>query len=97
MLTVTGGSDDLIIIGGDTSREFGATGDTEGEGAYLAFSDGTLLRIKYDEDGIWRITRIISGSALFSKVEGDVDADTFDVVTLNGVIRWVVLGEDFGT
>lgn len=93
-VTVTGASDDLIEVGGDIEEEFNAMLDPD-ESRILAFSDGTLLRIRYDRDGIWRITRINNGAAQFSKVEGSVSEDTFDVVTLSGVlIEWVAIGND---
>lgn len=89
---ITGASDDLIEVDGDIVEEFGAS--TKGTNL-LAVSDGTLLRITYDNDGIWRIGRLVTGSAEFVKVEGDVPADTFDKVTLTGDIKWIVVGEHY--
>ena len=92
-ITIYGASDDLIEIEGDISDEFNFYPE-EDEYRLLAVSDGTLLKVFYDKDGIWRITRQVSGSANFNKVEGDVEKDTPDKVTLSGVeIKWVVLGE----
>ena len=92
-ITVHGASDDLIEIEGDIREEFywiPEAGDTR----LLSFSDGTLLRVAYDSDGIWRLNKVASGTSQFSKVEGDVEKDTPDSVTLSGVeINWVVLGE----
>ncbi len=92
-VTVTGGSDDLIELKGAITEEFTAT-DDESLG-YLAFSDGTVLSVEYDRHGIWRINRVVSGSAAFSKVEGSEADDTFDVATLDGDLRWVVCGSAF--
>lgn len=78
-ITIYGASDDLIEIEGDIRAEFGHYSDDE---ANLTASDGTCLRVVYDKDGIWRITRIFAGRAEFTKVEGDVVADTNDRVTL---------------
>lgn len=92
-ITIYGASDDLIEIEGDIQEEliFFPDGD---ESRLLAFSDGTLLRVMYDKDGIWRLTRFAKGLAEFSKVEGDAEADTPDTVTLSGVmIWWVVMGD----
>lgn len=94
-VTVTGASDDLIEIGGDLHEEFnwsGAADADDDEQRLLAFSDGTVLRIVYDKDGIWRLSRMATGTAEFTKQEGDVEADTFDVVTLVGDVRWCVFG-----
>ena len=94
-VTITGTSDDLIEIDGDIREEFNHiafNGDDKGK--LLACGDGTVLRIQYDNDGIWRITRLYGGTAEFEKKEGSVEDDTFDVVTLRGEIRWVVLGDE---
>lgn len=92
-ITVTGSSDDLIEIGGDIVEEWGAYNCDDGR--LLAVSDGTLLRIVYDQDGIWRMSRLIAGSATYSHAPGDVEADTFDVATLEGDIRWVALAKEW--
>ena len=92
-VTIYGASDDLIEIYGDIREEFNWIPDDD-ETRLLAFSDGTLLRVAYDSDGIWRLNKVASGTAQFAKVEGDVEKDTPDKVTLSGVeIKWVVLGE----
>jgi hypothetical protein len=94
-ITITGGSDDLIEIDGDIEEEFGAyLKDGDDQGFLLAVSDGTLCRIVYDQDGIWRVTRLAAGSATWVKVEGDVEADRNDVVTLEGDVRWIVKGRE---
>ena len=93
-ITVYGASDDLIEIEGDIREEFNWIPE-ERETRVLAFSDGTLLRVSYDDDGIWRLVRMVKGSANFEKVEGDAEEDTPDKVTLSGAeIKWVVLGEE---
>lgn len=92
-LIITGSSDDLIEIEGEFREEFNVYTDDQKDGFLLAVSDGTLLNINYDQDGIWRIKRLKSGGATFNKVEGDVERDTNDVVTLEGdPLKWVVLG-----
>ena len=92
-VTVYGASDDLIEIEGDIREEFSWIPDGD-ETRLLAFSDGTLLRVAYDSDGIWRLNKVAGGAAQFSKVEGDAQKDTPDSVTLSGVeIKWVALGE----
>lgn len=91
-ITVYGASDDLVEIEGDITEEFSFYSD--GEERLLAFSDGTLLSIYYDDNGIWRINRLVTGQSLYSKVDGDVVSDTNDVVTLSGcTINWVVFGD----
>lgn len=86
---IYGASDDLVEIGGDIYDEFNPA-DTDD--FLLAFSDGTVLRGKYD--GVWRFVRHSTGSAAMEKVEAPEDDDDnySDVVTLNGEIAWVVLG-----
>lgn len=92
MVTITGASDDLIEIDGDIRVEFNVYFNDD-ERWVLGFSDGTLLSVNYDDHGIWRFAGLTTGSAKMTKVEGNAAADTFDVVTLDGDISWVVLGK----
>lgn len=85
--TITGASDDLIEVDGAITSEFYATAP-DGKDNVLCFSDGTTLAVRYDEDGIWRVELLVKGACEFSIVKGDVDADTFDVATLTGVLQW---------
>lgn len=56
-ITVYGSSDDLIEVEGCIREEFPIARSYDGEnGNLLAFSNGVVLRIRYEEDGIWRIT-----------------------------------------
>lgn len=94
---VYGQSDDLVEIDGDLREEFGffRPGDDAKPG-YLAFTDGTVLSIAYDETGMWRINRLVEGGAAYSKVEAtDPDKNYTDRVTLIGDIKAVVFGDDF--
>jgi len=92
-VTIYGASDDLIEIEGDIREEFNVYLEND-ETRLLAFSDGTLLRVKYDEDGIWRLSLVASGTAQFYKVEGSVEEDTPDRVTLSDTkIKWVALAD----
>jgi hypothetical protein len=93
-IEVTGASDDLIEVDGDISEEFAAY---DGPGNYLAFSDGTVLRIVYDQDGIWRVSRVISGTAEYQHESGDLLSYTSDVAVIEGTIRWVMHGEEIVT
>lgn len=93
MLTVTGASDDLIELDGDISEEF-ARFDSEGD--YLAFSDGTVLKAVYDENGIWRFNLIYKGNLYLEKIEGVVSDDTNDIVKFADGILWCVCGPDLG-
>lgn len=88
-VTVYGASDDLIEIEGDLTEEFTLIDDTDGD--VLTFSCGTALRIKYDRDGMWRITRIAAGFANMNKTEAtNADDDYTDRVTLTGdAVTWV--------
>lgn len=90
MVTVYGASDDLIEVEGDIREEFYIT---EYKEHILAFSDGTLLSIEYDRDGMWRIRRLAKGSATYKHTEAtDADKDYSDTVELDGEIAWVAFG-----
>lgn len=108
-VVLTGSSDDLIEIDGHLREEFAALsgwedGDRKEDGGYVAFSDGTVLRIAYTDegvDGIWRITPITRGTAKLDIVQcvpSDDDRDYSDKATLTGpasALRWVMLGATF--
>jgi hypothetical protein len=93
-VTVYGAFDDLVEIEGDLNEEFNPSYD--GEGMLLAFGDGTVLDVRYDDNGVWRITQREAGSASFEKVEAPPDdkENYSDRVTLRGELRWVMAGEN---
>lgn len=94
---ITGASDDLIEIDGDLREEFGYNdhrNSSDNRGDLLGFSDGTLLRIKHDSEGTWRITRLRTGSAAFHLEQAE-EGDRTDVATLDGDVAWVVHGSSF--
>lgn len=101
MIRVYGASDDLVEIEGDISEEFGHYADDDEE-RFLAFSDGTVLRVHFDRDSIWRFTPLVKGRARLTHIvcllDNDEDAYS-DVVHLfdeesDEPIRWVVYGVD---
>ena len=53
MITVYGASDDLIEVNGAISEEFNPAHDDEP--SYLGFSNGVVLKVTYDDEGLWRI------------------------------------------
>jgi hypothetical protein len=96
MLKVYGASDDLIELDGnfgDVNEEIGLY-PKDNEAHYLAFSDGTVLRVVYDEDGIWRLTPIFKGALYDRKEDGVVSSDTNDVVYFHTGVKWCVCGKD---
>lgn len=92
-ITITGASDDLIEVDGDIYEEFNALGNAA-TGYFLGFSNGVVLKVRYDEDGIWRIVPI-KGEAHIAF--GTVDTDTNDVATLLTPADWVVCGTEWAT
>lgn len=92
VVKISGSSDDLVIVedlpGGDDELSPRDTDDF-----LVVASDGTALRGRYDDDGVWRFSTHTAGSAAMSKVEAPVgDDDNYsDVVTLTGDIRWVAI------
>jgi len=101
-IKVYGASDDLIEISGDIEEEFSLY---DGE-ANVAFSDGTLLNIRYDTNGIWRIAPLAHGSGTLAihqcAIAGeDEDCDEYtDVAILHALsgekFKWVVVGGEAG-
>lgn len=96
-IVIYGASDDLIEIEATafTDEEFGVWLDSPQHSIILAVSDGTILRVRYDEDGIWRFTPSVVGSASVDIVPGVDDRFHSDRVTLTGDnLRWVVLATE---
>jgi hypothetical protein len=95
-VTLHGASDDLIELDGAIVEEFNHWhgGNPDDQGALVAFSDGTVLRIIHGPGGIWRISPVAAGAAELSIVQApeDDDRNCSDVATLTGDIRWAVHG-----
>jgi len=93
MTTVTGGSDDLVELEGDLCEEFDANDCNDGR---MALSDGTLMKVEYDEDGLWRFKVLYKGSLYDHKVEGCMDDDdgTNDVVHFKAGLKWAMFSLD---
>jgi hypothetical protein len=89
MIIISGASDDLIEIEGDFREEIYAI-DADTIPYFLSFSDGTVLEVRYDEQGMWRIRRTVEGLARYEhKAATDPDSDYSDCVTLYNVAHGV--------
>ena len=92
---VYGVSDDLVEFDGDVSGEIGCYGTDDNEhGVLVAFSDGTLLEVKYGkgDSAVWGISVIHSG-ALFDRKEDcpieNQDTDDYsDKVFFKDGLKW---------
>lgn len=94
-LTIYGASDDLIEVESTSfkAEEFNVYLDRSEDTLILAVSDGTVLRVRYDQDGIWRFSPIVVGSANLDIKHGVDDRAHTDRVTLTSDdLSWVVLG-----
>lgn len=82
---VYGCSDDLVEFEGELHGEVGHYGSDEEEiGCLVAFSDGTIIVVKYGKPGlggVWAITVLAQGQ-LFDRIEmcSDEDADPYSDV-----------------
>lgn len=101
MIEVHGSGDDLIEIEGAIEEEFPYDDrGCEKAGDLLAFSDGTVLRIRYSDEGVWRIELLHRSQAgndvVIAQCPVD-DPDRYtDRATISGAgldIRWVVRGD----
>lgn len=98
---IYGRSDDLIEVDGDIREEFGYHYREEHiESKFLAFSDGTVVRVRYGQPGTYgwelHVMTIGTGSSVNHQPATNHDDNYSDVVNIEGVdIRWVVVGEQF--
>lgn len=97
-----GASDDLFEISGDYSEEM----NPPDAPFHVAVSDGSLLEVKYDDLGEWKIQAVVRGKGLEriipsvgedKKHEGDYEKYTSysDLAVFRGEIRFVAIVEDF--
>ena len=90
---VYGASDDLIELEGDIDGEVGHDAITvDDPGVLLAFSDGTLLSVKYGKGplGIWAVVAAHVGE-LFEGIDICVDEDASpysDVARFKDGLKW---------
>lgn len=94
-LYIYGSSDDLVEVEGAINEEFGYRNTADDKGDLLAFSDGTVVRIRYDDNGVWRITPVARGTAelTIEQAPEDDEKQYTDRATLAGDVRWVVHGD----
>lgn len=97
---VVGASDDLIEVDGAIREEFYAPNkvDQDGTRGLLAFSEGTVLRVTY-QNGVWRIAPVKYGSALMqiSQAPEDDEDNYSDRAELIGEFKWVVFGRQIAS
>lgn len=92
---ITGASDDLIEVDGDISEEFNVLGNAA-EGTILGFSNGTVLRVRFDDDGMWRITPLWhAGNVKIDHATDDNEGAYSDVATIDEPVEWVVCGTEW--
>ena len=91
---VTGASDDLIVLTGELYEEFSCYSCADGTDGLMAFSDGTLLEVKYDENGLWRFKPIYKGTLYKLKIEGSISEDKNDEVYFKQGLQWCVFSEE---
>jgi len=76
---------------------FKETGLDKNQPVYIAFSDGTIFKARYEEQAFWRIKRVDKGEANSALVEkaGNSDDDT-DHWNIAGNISSVCVGKSAG-
>jgi hypothetical protein len=81
---VYGASDDLIEVEGPAPVSDEFSGGEKPK--FVGFSDGTVLRVVYADDGCWRVTREVEGAAQYAHTPavGADDDNYSDVATLIG-------------
>ena len=95
-LVVSGDSDDMVFVAGELSEKFFPgkliQDDAECECLYMGLSDGTLLKFRYDEDGIWRFRTAFQGALFAEKLEGSIETGANDIIAFHHGIQWCILG-----
>ena len=94
-LTVYGQSDDLVEVEGDIREEFNP--DYSDPKLILVTSNGVVLRVHYDEDGIWRITVLRGQDKVKLTQSAATEEDYSDRAVIEGDVEWVVCGNRLET
>lgn len=90
-ITVSGSSDDLIEVEGAIREEFYLKDEDKGD--LLAFSNGVVLRVRYTDEGVWRITPERGASLVTIEFAEGADSDNYsDRATIEILASWVVHG-----
>jgi hypothetical protein len=88
-LKVYGASDDLIEFDSDDAGGFHGEMSWS-EPTMIVLSDGTLLKARYEDDGIWHFTLITQGK-LFKTITRCISAADdphSDVVEFDAGVKW---------
>jgi hypothetical protein len=92
---ISGHSDDIITLEGQIRGELYANYD---EPTLVVLSDGTVLQIEYNQDGIWKITTEAVGSDSSIRItpagEQHDYSDVADVET-SELVQWVAKVSEF--
>lgn len=92
-ITIYGYSDDLIVVEGDIREEFTHRTRRDDDDGMIACSNGAVVRIRYDDSGVWRITPISGAEHITVTQAPEDDDDNYsDRATICGDIHWVVHG-----
>lgn len=80
-VTIYGASDDLVEVEGDVREEFSAYEDGY---RFLAFGDGSLVRLNYTDEGCWEVRVEVLGAGTAQSLDThDGDTTTYtDRLTL---------------
>lgn len=94
---IYGASDDLIEFEGDVYGEVGAIAAGDSDTKTMVFcSDGTILRVRYDDDGLWRFDLISKGDLYEGtdvKASEDEDGHS-DTVKFKDGLKFAYVGFD---
>jgi hypothetical protein len=98
-----GHSDDILYIAGALDEELYPSREAQNsqgtdEADVLAFSDGSLLRVRYDGDGVWRLTFALFGpGTIVTKTDGTMDSGSDEVILkAKAPFQWAILGPSQG-
>jgi hypothetical protein len=86
--TIYGASDDLIEVDGAISEEF----LPDGGFGMVACSNGVLLRVTYDLDGVWRIVPLAGADKVtITQAPADDEDNYSDRAVITERLSWVAL------
>lgn len=91
-LKIYGYSDDNVELEGDIHEEFYVPGAGYDNQPLIVLSNGVVLRVTYDNDGIWRFTPLKGSDKVFVIHNDQSDIEGSDVVMIDDTVTFAVCG-----
>lgn len=88
---IVGVDDDQIHVSGDVVEQFDYA--PNGDGQYVALSDGAVIHIELDDAGQWKLTPYQIPQEVGVVRTLAKPGEESDLITVEGTVHWAMLGD----